>query len=468
MSVFFFKNFFTVPFILLGILAPLGLSQEADRDTSESEKKCAQNAVYAVSKILGQDANWTLIDEEFGGGEYVSFASIREFFERRGGFCYSAKFQKNSLRRIDFFLATSHHATAVGVIQSADRQNQHYVLVHKIDKDVMYLIDPLNPKFLKIHFSEWPEDMPFDILFVTYDPIVAKGWQSRFRLLTESVTNFCESSLLSVGLFLSVGMLAFPRFVFVKFDWIRHPVVVSFLCCCVCCLLTFAIIRGINSRSELTDTSPLVFDPVEIKLGRQILGKSLEFDFNVKNTSGKTLKVSDSKSSCSCLEFQLSADTILPDNLAKGTGHFKVSQTGESTNYVLITYGTTGQIAWLPVVCEGYEDLKITPKVMNIGCFSSGKGTSRLLEFEMQSPDLHNVADHVELKLSEGIRDLFNVSFVGLESDQDITRLKIAMDNVGTGATKPFVESLSIFLPGDPRKEFVVQLLGEFVASDSH
>ena len=115
------KKFFGIFVFLLCFLSSLlGVSQEENRDSLESERKCAQNAVYAVSKMLGHDVDWTQIDTEFGGAGNISFASIREFFQRRGGFCHSVRFQEHNLRQIDSFLVSPKQTGAIGVILSAD------------------------------------------------------------------------------------------------------------------------------------------------------------------------------------------------------------------------------------------------------------------------------------------------------------------------------------------------------------
>jgi hypothetical protein len=63
------RSFGVLIVVLLNVFIPLsGMSLEGNEEAgSESERKCAQNAVYAVSKILDHDVDWFQIDAEFGG-----------------------------------------------------------------------------------------------------------------------------------------------------------------------------------------------------------------------------------------------------------------------------------------------------------------------------------------------------------------------------------------------------------------
>ncbi|MGL4942510.1 MAG: hypothetical protein ACRC46_04890 [Thermoguttaceae bacterium] len=138
----------TIVFLLVIIPLSHGITNEytgeGDDVSQNPDRKCAQNAVFAVSKLLGHDVDWYMIDKELEGGQgFVSFAHIRRFFERRGTYCSSVRFQKSSLKQIDYFLVSPKLTCAIGVVQSTDLTDKHYVLIHKIDQDVIHLIDPI-------------------------------------------------------------------------------------------------------------------------------------------------------------------------------------------------------------------------------------------------------------------------------------------------------------------------------------
>lgn len=473
---FFAKLTFAVTFYSSFALVLYGCEAIILNDaTNETGKKCAQNAVYVAMVMLGRHEGWSTIDGEFDHQEYSSFANMRTFFEKRNANCFSAKFYKSSLPRLKFFLDdTTGKTIAIAAVLSADHQDKHYMLIHKADQKNIYFVDPYQAGLIPVNISQWIDDMPLDVLFVTFDPATAKRWTSRTHMIVHASSSFMSSGWLVLGIGIVLLVVAFHEKAGRIVSWItallrESKPYLRFYLILFSVFLLGGLLAGLISflflsSSRYSAQSSLVFDPCEIDLGMQPVGKTLSFDFWISNTGEDTCILNDYKSTCSCLDFELSEKSIGPKSLAKASAHLNISNVGKSMNQVLVTYGDKPtKVITLPVKYEGYAEFDIVPSIVNVGAFTSGNPELRSFDLSIYGDEVDISINDVELVLSEQIMDVFKTKCFVQQADAEDTKLTVDLNYLGTSRKGKFTQTLNIIVHGEIKKEYVVQLIGEFL-----